>query len=260
LVKIFVSYSHSDELLRDALEKHLSLLKNQGIIDVWHDRRIELGQEFGNTIDSNLSDAQIILLLISADFIASSYCWSVEMALAMKRHESGTARVIPIILRACDWHSAPFGKLLAAPKDGKPIKSWPDVDEALYDVARQIRIAVGSVSPKKSATPVSPDARKAQVAENSEVYCSRCGARAGTQSMCNGPYTHHNFVKSGKFGAYCSRCGEIPGTATSCTAPYTHHAFVDASRSSVFCARCGVLAGTKTICTGPYTHHNFVSV
>jgi hypothetical protein len=154
LVKVFVSYSHGDEPLRLALEKHLSLLKNQGVIDVWNDRRIEPGQEFADTINSNLSDAQIILLLVSSDFLASSYCWGIEMNLAMQKHESGAARVIPIILRACDWHSAPFGKLMAAPRDGKPVRSWADLDEALYDVALKIRSAVESIKPVAIPGPI----------------------------------------------------------------------------------------------------------
>jgi len=150
MVKIFVSYSHKDEVFREALETHLSLLKNQGIIDVWHDRLIGPGDEFGSAIDRNLADADIVLLLVSSDFLSSSYCWGIEMKTAMERHEKKNAIVIPVIIRACDWHSAPFGKLLAAPKDGKPIKSWQDSDEALYDVDRQIRTAVEKTQSQKS--------------------------------------------------------------------------------------------------------------
>jgi hypothetical protein len=80
-------------------------------------------------------------------FLASKYCYDVEVMRAMERHEAGEARVIPVILRYCDWHEAPFGKLVAAPKDGKPIKSWPDIDEAFLDVVRHIRAAL----PKKAA-------------------------------------------------------------------------------------------------------------
>src|SRR5262249_20734840 len=110
---LFYSYSHKDEALRKKLETHLSLLRDQGVIRDWHDRRIEAGTECDGIINENLDRAGMILLLVSADFLASRYCRDVEVARAMERHEAGTARVIPIILRPVDWHSAPFGKLQA---------------------------------------------------------------------------------------------------------------------------------------------------
>jgi hypothetical protein len=247
VVKLFVSYSHKDEVLRDALETHLSLLKNQGVIQVWYDRKIGAGTEFAASIDENLADSQIILLLISPDFLASAYCWGVEMTQAMQMHEKKTARIIPVILRACDWRSAPFGKLLAAPKDGKPIKSWPDLDEALYDVARQIRSVVEN-------SPVLPQPKYPVM---TRVFCSRCGATAGQQSRCTGQYTHHDFAQFGKFGALCSRCGVEAGTQSRCTGQYTHHHFIDAGASPAYCRRCGALAGAQSRCTGQYTHHEF---
>lgn len=151
MASVFFSYSHKDEALRDQLETHLALLKNQGFIEAWHDRRIVAGDEVDDAIFGNLETADIILLLVSADFISSSYCYSREMKRAMERHEAGEARVIPVILRHCVWQSAPFGKLLAAPKDGKPVTAWPDRDEALADVAKQVAAAVQAVRPKKTA-------------------------------------------------------------------------------------------------------------
>ncbi|MFT3942083.1 toll/interleukin-1 receptor domain-containing protein [Rhodopseudomonas sp.] len=139
---IFFSYSHKDEELRDQLETHLAMLRNQGLIDSWHDRRILAGDDFDHAINSQINTADVILLLVSPDFLASRYCYDVEVRRAMERQQAGEARVIPVILRHCDWHSAPFGKLLAAPKDGKPIKAWGDPDEAFADVARQIRAAL----------------------------------------------------------------------------------------------------------------------
>lgn len=143
---IFFSYSHKDEVLRNELEAHLALLKHEGMVEAWHDRRIVAGDEVDDAIFSQLEAADIILLLVSSDFISSAYCFSREMARAMERHHAGQARVIPVILRHCDWSRAPFGKLLAAPRDGKPIASWPDRDEALADVARQVRQVVEATS------------------------------------------------------------------------------------------------------------------
>jgi hypothetical protein len=142
MAKLFFSYSHDDETYRDQLEKHLALLKHQGLIESWHDRRIGAGMVLDDVIDEKLELADIILLLISSSFMDSDYCYSREMQRAMVRHAEGSARVIPVIVRLCDWHSAAFGKLMAAPKDGKAITTWPNLDEAYTDVAQQIRKVV----------------------------------------------------------------------------------------------------------------------
>lgn len=142
MAKLFFSYSHKDEALRDELEAHLSLLRRDGTIETWHDRRITAGQEFKGKIDVSLEAADIILLLVSSDFLNSDYCFDVEMRRALERHESNAAHVIPVILRSCEWHSAPFGHLLAAPRDGKAVTSWPDRDEAFTNVASMIRVAL----------------------------------------------------------------------------------------------------------------------
>ena len=164
MTKIFVSYSHADEEFCGMLQKHLAALKHQGLIETWHDRRINAGDEFENVIDQHLNDAHIILLLVSADFIASRYCYEVEMRRALERHRAGETRVIPVILRPCDWQDMPFGSLLAAPKDGKPVKTWPDIDEAFLDVVKQIKAVVGeqkpvSVAPTVPLTPAGIAAR-----------------------------------------------------------------------------------------------------
>lgn len=152
MASVFFSYSHKDESLRDQLETHLALLKNQGLIDAWYDRRIVAGSDVDDSIFEKLETADIILLLVSSDFLSSSYCYSREMQRAMERHDAKEARVIPVILRHCDWHGAPFGKLMAAPRDGKPVTSWPDRDEALADVAKQIRKAVEVASASGAAS------------------------------------------------------------------------------------------------------------
>ncbi len=141
-ISVFYSYSHVDEELRDQMEKHLAVLKREGFIDQWHDRRIEAGEEWGPSIDENLEGAHIILLLVSSDFLASNYCYDIEMKRALERQELGEARVIPIVLRSCDWSLAPFAKLQALPKDAMAVTSWPNQDEAFTDVAKGIRKVV----------------------------------------------------------------------------------------------------------------------
>src|ERR1700730_15817417 len=127
---LFYSYAHEDELLRNELEKHLSLLQRQGLISEWHDRQILPGDEWAHDIDTHLETASIILLLISPGFLASDYCYDIEMQGALERHKRRQARVIPIILRPCDWHSAPFGSLQCLPRDGKAVTTWQNLDEA----------------------------------------------------------------------------------------------------------------------------------
>jgi len=138
-IKLFYSYSHKDEALRKKLETHLSILKKRGIISGWHDRCITAGSAWAEAIDEHLNTADIILLLVSADFLASDYCYDKEMARAMERHQLHEARVIPIILRDCDWQFALFSKLQALPKDGKPVAAWSNRDEAFKGVAVSIR-------------------------------------------------------------------------------------------------------------------------
>jgi len=139
---LFYSYSHKDKDLRDKLESHLSMLKRDRHIRQWHDRMIAAGTEWKCQIDSRLNTADIILLLISADFLKSDYCYDVELQRAMERHAANNCRVMPVILRACDWRNAPFAKLQALPTDGKPITSWSNIDEAFTDVAMGIRTAI----------------------------------------------------------------------------------------------------------------------
>ena len=125
------------------------MLKRQGLIETWHDRRINAGDEFASTIDHELDAAQIVLLLVSPDFLASEYCYGIEMSRALERHQSGQARVIPVILRSCDWKNAPFGKLQVVPRDGRPITLWPDLDEAFLDVVKQIHEALPAQRPRE---------------------------------------------------------------------------------------------------------------
>lgn len=138
-LSVFVSYSHEDEKLKSELVKHLGPLERLHRIEAWHDRKIKPGDEWEKSIASNLETADIVLLLVSIDFISSKYCYDIELETAMERHANGQAVVIPIILRSCLWHHTPFSKLQALPKDGKAVCTWADRDEALTAVAEGIR-------------------------------------------------------------------------------------------------------------------------
>jgi hypothetical protein len=157
MASLFFSYSHADEALRDQLEKHLKILQRQGIIETWHDRRIEAGSELHSEIDDKLRTADIILLLVSSDFLASDYCHEVEMRLSMERHEKGETTVIPVILRPCDWHDTLFGKLMATPRDGKPVTKYADRDEAFLEIEQSIKSVAKKLN-KETPTPKKPSA------------------------------------------------------------------------------------------------------
>jgi hypothetical protein len=149
-VSIFFCYAHEDEDLLNKLKRHLWPLQRQGLIAVWHDRDISAGSEWEQEIDRHLNAAQIILLLVSPDFMFSEYCYGVEMQRAIERHERGEARVIPIILRPVYWQGI-LGHLQALPTDAKPVRSWTDIDEALYNVTEGLRSVVEHISVKLAA-------------------------------------------------------------------------------------------------------------
>lgn len=144
-LELFFSYAHEDEKLRDSLAVALSGLRREGLITEWYDRKIGSGKEFDKEIDRHIESAKIILLLVSADFLNSDYCWGNEVARALQRHHNGEARVIPIILRPTDWKSAPFSRLQALPRDAQPITLWDNRDAALEDIAIGIRKAISDV-------------------------------------------------------------------------------------------------------------------
>jgi tetratricopeptide (TPR) repeat protein len=146
MIEVFFSYVHEDEKLRNKLEKQLSLLKQQGHISIWHDRKIDAGKDWKVEINAHLHQAQIILLLISPDFMASDYYNCLEVKEALKRHEAGIARVIPVILRPVYWEDASFGNLLSLPTGAKPVTLWRNMDEAFLDIAKGIRNVVKDLS------------------------------------------------------------------------------------------------------------------
>lgn len=151
--RVFMSYSHKDEGLRDELEVQLAMLKRQGLIEVWHDRRLLAGDRLDWEINEELNKADLILLLLSPDFLASDYCYKIEKARALDRHREGLARLISVILRPCDWKHTDLREFLVTPKDGRPVTQWPDRDEALLDVTQSIRRALEEIG--KAGKPMS---------------------------------------------------------------------------------------------------------
>jgi len=143
-VTIFFCYARGDEDLLKKLKSHLRPRQRQGLIDIWYDRNISTDTEWEPEIKKQLDAAQIVLLLVSPDFMDSDYCNGIEMTRALERHTSGEALVIPIILRPTYWHGEPLGRLQALPTDDTPVTDpeWHHVDRALYAVTQGIHNVV----------------------------------------------------------------------------------------------------------------------
>ena len=148
-IRLFVSYSHRDDRLRQELYKHLAQLRRSGFIKLWSDCEIRAGANLDFEIRAQLEIADIVLLLVSSDFLNSEYCYSVELKRAIERHHSGLVRIIPIILRPCDWQSSPLESLRAIPKDGRAVATWANRDAAFLDAAKEIRKVVQDLIPSR---------------------------------------------------------------------------------------------------------------
>lgn len=145
--KVFISYSHKDESHREDFGEHLSMMQRNNIIDYWHDRKITPGDDWKNKIDENLESADIIIFLVSSSFLASDYCYDVEVKRAIERHKEGSAKIISIIVRACDWEECEFSQFQAVPKDALPITKWEDKDTAWLDAVKGIKTHIQEFYP-----------------------------------------------------------------------------------------------------------------
>ncbi|MBE9157333.1 TIR domain-containing protein [Nodosilinea sp. LEGE 06152] len=146
---LYFSYAPADNALQIQLANHLTLLEHQSIITSWSSHKIFPGDDRTQTIHQQLNTADIILLLISPDAIADDTCYHLEIQRAIERHQSGEARVIPILLRPVDWQGAPFNQLDVLPKNHQPITTWPNPDQAFQEIAESIRTIAMEVRKKK---------------------------------------------------------------------------------------------------------------
>jgi hypothetical protein len=153
-IKVFCCYAREDEALLSRLRTQLIPLQREGLIEIWHDGEISAGSEWETELHKQLDIAQVILLLVSPRFMASDYCYDVEMKTAVERHNRGEAHVVPIILSPVHWEEAPFGqlKLKALPKNAKPVTTWRNRDEAIFNVADGIRDLVKRLNTSISAS------------------------------------------------------------------------------------------------------------
>jgi tetratricopeptide (TPR) repeat protein len=180
-LNLFISYSHRDDDLREEFAKQLSQLERDGVLR-WDDRRLEGGDEWKGVIDERLNTADIILLLISTDFLASKYCYDVEMKRALERHDQDHARVVPVILRPCDWKHSPFARFNALPKDGKPVVDWATHDHGFFNVVQGLRRLVEELR-KQGAPSSRPEGAKSGFGEFPKVYSWRRAIAVGAGAL-----------------------------------------------------------------------------
>lgn len=164
-VEIFCSYAHEDEELREDFVSSVALLRQQKLVEVWHDKEIPAGKNWAGEIDEHLNTADIVVLLISRHFLNSDFCYAKEVSRALEREQKKEAVVVPIIVRACDWEEAPFGRLQGIPLGGKAVTSWENREEAWTSVAKSVKLIVRDVLSKKLAYLALKDAEEAR-----EIY------------------------------------------------------------------------------------------
>ncbi len=161
-VTLFYSYAHEDEKLRAGLERHLKILQLRGLIQPWHDRAIVPGQRWDGAIGQQLNQAELVLLLLSADFMGSDYILEVELKTALRRAAEGSATVVPILLRPLDLEGLdgddlPMALMLqrqGLPRDLKPVTSWRQREEAWVSVSKGLRAAVSEIQARRAAQPL----------------------------------------------------------------------------------------------------------
>jgi len=137
-IKIFLAYSRKDTKYLDELRTHFNPIERSGIVNIWYDGKIEPGSVWNKEIKDRLHNADIVILLVSADAIASDYFYEQEMKDALERHNKGIAKVVPFILRPCTWKATPLAELQAIPKDAKAVTKWTNRDEAYSDAVNRI--------------------------------------------------------------------------------------------------------------------------
>lgn len=150
---VFISYAHADESDRAQLEAHLAPLIREGLIEVWHDRVIKPGADWAGDIEHHLTTADVVLLLVSASFIASIFCFEKELAEALRRHEDDGVHILPVIVKPVDFSKLPFARFQALPRNFQPVSTWTNVDSAWLDVALGVRQIVEELHGSRAALP-----------------------------------------------------------------------------------------------------------
>ncbi len=197
-LKLFFSYAHKDEdILRD-LQKHLTPLRHERIVDFWYDRDLIAGDNWDEEISSQLEHADMVPVLISSDFVSSTYAYGKELRRALDLHERKQLRVVPVIARNCRWQNLPIGRLQALPESGRPITSWSDRDDAyvsvtlgVEEVARQLLSAGTSLVDDWLTSRLI----RRRVIRAVQRYLASLGFHAGSIDGIPGPETERAVVR-----------------------------------------------------------------
>ncbi|HEX8261492.1 MAG TPA: toll/interleukin-1 receptor domain-containing protein [Allosphingosinicella sp.] len=167
--RVFISYAHVDHRALERLHVFLEPLRREGKIITWTDNEVTGGRRFKTEISKALEDSGIFIALVSPDYLHSSYCYDIEFRRAQALEEAGGLTILPVILEPCDWLSTPLGEFKALPRDGAPISTWPNENEAFLDVVKGIRrtlrtpaaaTAAAQASPTRAADPAWSDKRR----------------------------------------------------------------------------------------------------
>ena len=142
---LFFSFVKQDQSYLDEIEKGLTMLKRQGYISIWDERMISAGAEWRREVEEHLDLADIILLLISQDYLNSDFSYEIELKRAMERYNAGGVRIIPILINPCDWKQSPFSQLQVLPKNLKSVSEWQDQQAAIRDIVKNVQIAVEEI-------------------------------------------------------------------------------------------------------------------
>lgn len=177
-LQIFIAYARKDANFLDELRTHFTPLERSGKVKIWYDGKIEPGKVWEAAIKENLHSADIILMLVSADAIASDYFYEKEMTNALARHNSGTARVVPLIVRPCAWQATPLGELQALPRDGKPVSTWPDRDDAYANAVTSLLATLNSIRMERAAAAEQAERERNQTAEETRRQQESAAAAA----------------------------------------------------------------------------------
>lgn len=171
-VKVFISYAHKDEIFKEALNEHLTMLKRNGVISEWHDRKIVPGEDWKNQISQNLEESALILFLVSSTFLSSEYCYDIEFTRALEKHHEGSAQLIPVVIRPCDWTASKLGTFQGLPKDALAISKWVNQDEGWVDVVQGIKKHVAHFTPKVTvkSTTLGPLEKKGTVSSSTSTW------------------------------------------------------------------------------------------
>lgn len=149
---VFVSYAHEDRAFAERLSTSCAVLRREGWIDLWTDAAIVPGDDWRAEIDRSLETADVVLLLVSPDFLDSDFCYGIEMRRALERHAAGEAAVVPVHVRWSDVAGAPFRHLQGLPAGLRPVSAWPDADAAWLDVVSGLRRLLEQIALDRNRT------------------------------------------------------------------------------------------------------------